>query len=105
MISLVVGNMCYFTITAEYKKDKGHKQELMIVDAEDDTKAIDQFCQTFGLPPSGSMTVLEGIHIEDGFADLVTAPIKKLILKYKSGNSDVSLVSYCNSIHTKYPEE
>ena len=60
--------MCYYTITADYKKDKGHKQELMIVDAETDTKAIDEFCKTFGLPPSGSMTVLKGINIQDGFS-------------------------------------
>jgi hypothetical protein len=74
----------------------------MIIDIEDEEAAKREFIKTFKLY---EFSLTKGIHITDGFADLVTGPIKKMITKYKSGNSDVSLVSYCNSVHTKYPEE
>jgi hypothetical protein len=99
MISLVVGNMCYFTITSDIQNKEGHTLALMIIDADNEEYAKREYIKTFNLP---SFDIQEGIHISDGFADLVTAPIKKLITKHKSGNSDVSLVSYCNSVHTKY---
>ena len=96
------GNMCYFTITSDIMNKDGHTQAIMIIDADNEEYAKREYIKTFNLP---EFDISEGIHIADGFADLVTAPIKKLITKYKSGNSDVSLVSYCNSVHTKYPEE
>jgi hypothetical protein len=102
----LAGNMCYFTITSDIQNKDGHTQAIMIINADNEEYAKREYIKTFNLPV---FDISEGIHIADGFADLVTAPIKKLITKYKSGNSsgnsDVSLVSYCNSVHTKYPEE
>lgn len=97
--------MCYYTITTDIQNKDGHTQSIMILDAKDKMDATAKFLNTFGPQYYNDLNVVEGIHIADGFADLVTTPIKKLIMKYKSGNSDVSLVSYCNSIHTKYNEE
>lgn len=94
--------MCYYTITSDIQNKEGHTQAIMIIDIEDEEAAKREFVKTFKLY---DFNVDKGIHIADGFADLVTAPIKKLILKHKSGNSDTSLVSYCNSIHTKYEDE
>lgn len=94
--------MCYYTITTDLQNKQGHTQAIMIIEAEDEDAAKREYIKTFNLP---EFTIKEGITITDGFADLVTTPIKKIITKYKSGNSDVSLVSYCNSVHTKYPEE
>ena len=94
--------MCYFTITSDIMNKDGHMQAIMIIDADNEEYAKREYVKTFNL---AKFDIEEGIHIADGFADLVTAPIKKMITKYKSGNSDVSLVSYCNSVHTKYPEE
>lgn len=96
------GNMCYFTITSDIQNKEGHTLALMIIDADNEEYAKREYIKTFNLP---SFDIQEGIHIADGFVDLVPAPVKKMITKYKSGNSDVSLVSYCNSVHTKYPEE
>ena len=94
--------MCYFTITSDIHNKDGHMQAIMIIDADNEEYAKREYIKTFNL---GKFDIEEGIHIANGYADLVPAHIKKMITKYKSGNSDVSLVSYCNSVHTKYPEE
>lgn len=93
--------MCYFTITTDLQNKEGHTQAIMIIDAENEEMAKREYIKTFNLP---EFTVTPGIKIEDGFADLLTTPIRKLIAKYRSGNCDVALVSYCNSVHTKYEE-
>ena len=93
--------MCYFTITSEVHSKGVHTQAIMIIDAETEELAKREYMKTFNLP----FEIKEGITIENGFADLLTAPIRKLITKHKSGNSDVSLISYCNSVHTKYSED
>jgi hypothetical protein len=93
--------MCYYTITSDIQNKSGHTQAIMIIEADNEEYAKREYIKTFNL---SDFDIQEGIHIADGYADLVTAPIKKMITKYKSGNSDVSLVSYCNSIHTKYED-
>lgn len=93
--------MCYFTITSDIQNKDGHTQAIMIIDADDEEYAKREYIKTFNLP---EFVVTPGIKIEDGFADLLTTPIRKLIAKYRSGNCDVSLVSYCNSVHTKYED-
>lgn len=93
--------MCYYTITTDCQSKDGHTQAIMIIDAADEDAAKREYIKTFNLP---EFNVTPGIKIEDGFADLLTAPIRKLIAKYRSGNCDVALVSYCNSVHTKYEE-
>jgi phosphoserine phosphatase len=94
--------MCYFTITSDKNDKEGRTQALMIIDIEDEEAAKREFVKTFKIY---DFKVTEGIKLEDDFGDLVTPTAKKLITKHKSGNSDVSLVSYCNSIYTKHPEE
>ena len=94
--------MCYYTITTDLQNKEGQTQAIMIINAEDEETAKREYIKTFNLP---EFSITEGIHIADGFADLVTAPIKRMITKCKSGNADASLVSYCNSVHTRYPEE
>lgn len=94
--------MCYFTITTDLLNKEGHTQAIMIIDADNEEMAKREYIKTFNLP---EFNITPGIKIETGFADLLTAPIRKLIAKHKSGNSDVSLVSYCNSVHTKYEDE
>ena len=94
--------MCYFTVTSDKHDKEGRTQSLMIIDIEDEEAAKREFVKTFKIY---EFTVSKGIHIEGDFGDLLTPTAKKFITKHKSGNSDVSLVSYCNSVHTKYPEE
>lgn len=91
--------MCYYTITTDLQNKEGHTQAIMIIEAADEEAAKCEYIKTFNLPVCN---ITEGINIENEFAGLITNPIRKLITKYKSGNSDVSLVSYCNSMHTKY---
>ena len=94
--------MCYYTITSDLQTKGGHTQALMIIDAENTETASQEYVKTFNLT---KFDIIEGIKIQSGFEELIPAPIKKMIAKYKSGNSDVALISYCNSIHTKYLDE
>lgn len=94
--------MCYYTITTDHQSKEGHTQAIMIINAADEETAKREYIKTFNFP---EFNLTQGINIENEFADLLTTPIRKLIAKYKSGNSDVSLVSYCNSVHTKYEDE
>lgn len=94
--------MCYFTITSDLHNKKGHIQAIMIIDAKDEMTAGDEYYKTFNLK---EYKIERGIKIEDGFTDLLTTPIKKFIMKHKSGSSEANLVSYCNSVQTKYDEE
>lgn len=93
--------MCYYTITTDLQNKEGHTQAIMIIDAADEDTAKREYIKTFNL---SEFNITPGIKIETGFADLLTTPIRKLIAKYRSGNCDVSLVSYCNSVHTKYED-
>jgi hypothetical protein len=94
--------MCYYTITTEIENKEGHLQAIMIIDAEDEEMAKREYIKTFKLY---EYKVEKGIRIENGFEELLTAPIKKFITKHKSGNSEGKLMSYCNSVHTKYDED
>jgi len=91
--------MCYYTITTDLQNKEGQTQAIMIIDAKDEETAKLEYIRTFNLP---EFTITKGITIDNDFAGLITSPIRKIITKYRSGNSDVSLISYCNSIHTKY---
>ena len=91
--------MCYYTITTDKDDKDGQIQAIMIIDAEDEEMAKREYIKTFKLY---EFKVLKGIQIEDGFSDLLTPSIKKMITKYKSGNTEGKLVSYCNSVQTKY---
>lgn len=93
--------MCYYTITTDFQNKEGHTQAIMIIDAKDEDTAKREYIKTFNFP---EFIITPGIKIENDFADLLTTPIRKLIAKYRSGNCDVSLVSYCNSVHTKYED-
>lgn len=94
--------MCYYTITSDNNDKEGRTQALMIIEIEDEEAAKREFVKTFKIY---DFKVTEGIKIEDDFGELLTPTAKKFILKHKGGNSDVSLVSYCNSIYTKHIEE
>ena len=94
--------MCYFTLTTEKGDRHGHLQALMIIDAANEDDAKREYVKTFNL---SECKISEGILIPDGFAGLVTEPIKKAIYKYASGRSKLPLVSYSNRIHVKYDEE
>lgn len=91
--------MCYYTITSDLHNKGGHTQAIMIIEAENEDDAKSEYLKTFNL---SEYNIVKGIKIEDGFSDLLTSPIKKFIMKHKSGNSESSLISYCNSVHTKY---
>lgn len=71
----------------------------MIIDKDNEDAAEKEFISTFKLE---NFKVTKGIHIDGDFSDLLTASAKRFIVKYKSGNTDGKLVSYCNSVHTKY---
>jgi len=94
--------MCYYTITTNVDNKEGHLQAIMIIDAEDEEMAKREYIKTFKLY---EYNVIEGIRIPDGFAGLLTEPIKKVLYKHASGRSDLPLVSYSNRVHIKYENE
>jgi len=94
--------MCYYTITTDKQNKEGHLQALMIIDAKDEDSAKREYIKTFNLD---DCKVSEGILIPDGFAGLLTEPIKKTLYKHATGRSNLPLVSYSNRIHIKYDEE
>ena len=94
--------MCYYTITTNVENKEGHLQALMIIDAEDEEMAKREYVKTFKLY---EYDVIEGIRIPDGFAGLVTEPIKKVLYKHATGRSNLPLVRYSNRVHIKYDEE
>lgn len=93
--------MCYYTITTDLHNKEGHTQAIMIIDAETEDYAKSEYVKTFNLK---EYKIEKGIKIEDGFTDLLTSPIKKFIMKHKSGAAESNLVSYCNSFQTKYED-
>ena len=94
--------MCYYTITTNVENKEGHLQALMIIDAKNEDVAKQEYVNTFNL---SDCMITEGIRIPDGFAGLVTEPIKKAIYKHATGRANLPLVSYCNRIFMKYDEE
>ena len=94
--------MCYYTITTDQQNKEGHLQAIMIIDAEDEEMAKREYVKTFKLY---EYNVEEGIRIPDGFAGLLTEPIKKTLFKHVAGRDHAPLVSYSNRIHLKYDEE
>ncbi len=94
--------MCYYTITTDFQDKKSHTQAIMIIDAQNEEDAKSEYVKTFNLY---EYDIEEGIRIPDGFAGLVTDPIKKTLYKYASGRSNMPLVSYSNRIQLKYDEE
>jgi hypothetical protein len=94
--------MCYYTITTDQQNKQGHLQAIMIIDAKDKDSAKREYVNTFNL---SECEISEGILIPDGFAGLLTEPIKKTLYKHATGRSSLPLVSYSNRIHLKYDEE
>jgi hypothetical protein len=94
--------MCYYTLTSEKEDKQGHLQAIMIIDARNELEAKMEYLRTFNLD---DCVISEGILIPDGFAGLVTEPIKKVIYKYATGRSSLPLVSYSNRVHVKYDED
>ena len=94
--------MCYYTITTNVENKEGHLQAIMIIDATDEEMAKREYIKTFKLY---DYDLTEGIRIPDGFAGLVTEPIKKVLYKHATGRSNLPLVSYSNCVHMKYDEE
>ena len=74
----------------------------MIIDAKSEKDALHEYVRTFSL---SECNISEGIFIPDGFAGLLTEPIKKTLLKYVTGRDHSPLVSYTNRIHVKYDED
>lgn len=94
--------MCYYTITTDKDDKNGQIQAIMIIDAEDEEMAKREYIKTFKLY---EYNVEEGIRIPDGFAGLLTEPIKRVLYKHASGRSNLPLVSYSNRVHIKYENE
>ena len=94
--------MCYYTITTETQNKDGHMQAIMIIDAKSEEDATKEYVKTFNLE---EYKVSEGVFIPDGFAGLLTEPIKKTIYKHATGREHAPLVSYSNRVHLKYDEE
>lgn len=96
--------MCYYTITLDYTKaSEGHKRAIMITDAKDKVDATAKFLNTFGTQYYNEVTLMEGIHIPQGFDRLLTDQAKKYILKIKSGAEDAPpSMSYQNMLHLNY---
>lgn len=94
--------MCYYTITTDHMDKEGHTQAIMIIDAEDEEFAKQEYVKTFKLY---DFKISEGIKIEDGFGGLLTDSIKKFIYKHATGKSNLPLVSYSNRVYMKYDEE
>jgi hypothetical protein len=94
--------MCYYTITTDKQNKEGHLQALMIIDAKDEDSAKREYIKTFNLD---DCKISEGILIPDGFAGLLTEPIKKTLYKHATGRARLPLISYSNRIHIKYDEE
>ena len=94
--------MCYYTITSDLENKEGHLQAIMIIDAKNEDDAKREYERTFNLT---ECRIDQGIRIPDGFAGLLTDPIKKTIYKYATGKPKLPLVSYSNRVHLKYDEE
>ena len=94
--------MCYYTITLDKCSGAdGHTRAIMILDAKDSNEATAKFLNTFGAKYYNDLTVIKGIHVENGFDRLLTEHSRKYILKAKSGSKDAPLVSYQNMITVK----
>ena len=94
--------MCYYTLTTDQIDKSGHLQAIMIIDAKSEKDALHEYVRTFSL---SECNISEGIFIPDGFAGLLTEPIKKTIYKHATGMERAPLVSYSNRVHLKYDEE
>lgn len=89
--------MCYYTITTDKLTKEGHIQAIMIIDAESEKDAKQEYIKTFNL---SEHKLQKGIEFK-GFENLLTDDIKKYIVKHMSGKN-LPLVSYCNSLYTKH---
>jgi hypothetical protein len=94
--------MCYYTITTDLQDKNGQTQAIMIIDAKDEESAKQEYINTFNLT---DCDIIEGIRIPDGFAGLLTEPIKRTLYKHATGRSNMPLVSYSNRVQLKYDEE
>ena len=99
--------MCYYTLTMDRACGKdGHTTAIMIVDARDERDATSKFLNAFGAKFYNDLSVTKGIHIEQGFDQLLTDQAKKYILKVKSNAKDAPPnLFYQNMIHLAYKED
>lgn len=94
----------YYTITMDYMATgEGHSRAILIQYAQSEDEARENFKNVHGAYFTQFAKVTKGIHIDDGFQDLITEYAKKLILKVKSKNPDAPpMFSYSNCIHVNY---
>ena len=89
----------HFTITLNH----GGLKAIMIQQAENEHQAYNEFVEVFGAFYRDLCHLTEGIHIENGFQDLITEGARKLLLKVKNGSPDAPKVfSYLNSMVVQY---
>ena len=96
--------MKYYTVTSDYNPvDGGNSHALLIMKATSKTMALNYFQSLYGFTASNKANVLEDIHIENGFNDLLTEQAKKILVKIKSKNPSAPAdFTYTNRTHTKY---
>lgn len=94
----------YYTVTLDYTATgEGHTRAILIQYAFNENAAREHFGRIHDTYFAQCATVVKGIHIENGFQDLVTDYAKKVILKVKSKNPDAPpMFSYSNSIYVNY---
>lgn len=93
--------MCYYTLTLDHNDTDGHVRAIMILDEKDEATALSKFVKTFDLEQE-NVSLIQGIHIPQGFDRLLTEHSRKYILKAKSGSNDAPLVSYQNMIRLNH---
>lgn len=94
----------YYTVTLDHTepKDGWHTRALMIVKAENGEDALYRFGLLYSHHYANSAKATKGIHIEDGFHDLITEGTQKIIVKVKGGSQSApASFSYSNAISVR----
>lgn len=94
----------YYTITLDYlATGEGLTRGLMIQFAKNEDEARKHFADVYGSYFAMGADVKKGIHINEGYDDLLTDMSKKFILKIKTKSEDrPPMFSYQNMIHFNY---
>jgi len=96
----------YYTVTSDYMPlEGGNTHAIVIAKASSETVALEYFQSIYGFQAAMSAKPREGIHIDNGFNELLTDEARKIIVKIKSKSPTAPTdFSYSNKIHVNYKE-
>lgn len=97
----------YYTITSDYSPiNGGNSHAIMITKTSSESAALAHFQTLYGFNATQKAKIIKGIHVENGYNDLLTEVAKKTIVKIISGSKNSpSDFFYQNRTHFKYDLE